>query len=251
MSAPVQAFAQPYSGGDGSVGVLLCHGFTGSPRSLRPWAEYLAADGFRVELPRLPGHGTHWRELNQTAWTDWYAEVDDAFRSLSAVCDRVFVAGLSMGGALALRLAEQHGDAVAGLVLVNPAVNITDPRMRILPVLSRVVASLDAIGNDIAKPGVDEGAYPRTPLPALLSQSRMWADVRADLAKVDQPLLVYRSREDHVVDPSSLEIIRAGVSSRDTRYETLERSYHVATLDYDAELIFSGSAEFFRRWLKD
>ena len=237
----------PYAGGAGPTGVLLCHGFTGSPKSMRPWADHLVQAGFRVSLPRLPGHGTSWLELNRTPWTHWYAEVDRAFVELHQQCQQVFVAGLSMGGALSLRLAEQHGREVAGLVLVNPAVNIADPRMRILPVLQRVQPSLAAIANDIAKPGVDEGAYDRTPLPALHSQTFMWADIRQNLARVDQPLLVYRSRVDHVVDPSSLAIIKAGVSSTDTTFLTLERSYHVATLDFDAEDIFNGSVDFFRR----
>lgn len=245
-SATVAPYAEAYEGGSGRVGVLLCHGFTGSARSMRPWADHLVASGFRVSLPRLPGHGTSWQELNRTEWTDWYAEADRAFGVLRAECDRVFVAGLSMGGALCLRLAQQHGDAVAGLVLVNPCVNITDPRMRVLPVLCRLQPSIDAIGNDIAKPGVDEGAYPRTPLVALHSQTRMWADIRRNLARVDQPLLVYHSRVDHVVDPSSMSIIKAGVRSRHATYVTLERSYHVATLDHDAAVIFSGSADFAR-----
>ncbi len=247
----MQPYAHPYEGGTGRLGVLLCHGFTGSPKSMRPWADHLEQAGFRVALPRLPGHGTSWPDLNRTAWTDWYAEVDHSFRALQDSCDQVFLAGLSMGAALCLRLAEQHGDAVAGLALVNPAVNITDPRMRILPVLHRIVPSLDAIGNDMAKPGGDEGAYPRTPLVALYSQTFLWADVRQNLAKVDQPLLVWRSNSDHVVDPSSLSIIKAGVSSEDATYLSLERSYHVATLDYEAEDIFSGSVEFFRRLAKD
>ena len=238
---------QPYEGGSGRVGVLLIHGFTGTPQSLRPWAEHLEADGFVVSLPRLPGHGTHWKELNQTAWTDWYAHADAAFADLSDRCDQVFIAALSMGGALGLRLAEQHGAAVAGLVLVNPAVNITDPRMRILPVLHHLVPSLAAIGNDVADPAAQEIAYDRNPLHALHSQTKLWADVVANLDRVTQPLLVFRSEQDHVVDPSSVAILRERVGSSDVEFRTLTRSFHVATLDYEAEEIFAASSTFFRR----
>lgn len=253
--ADAPAPGEPYEAGIGPVGVLLCHGFTGSPVSMRPWAEHLLDAGFRVSLPRLPGHGTTWQELNRTPWTDWYAEVDRAFAALSRVCTQVFVVGLSMGGTLALRLAQQHGSAVSGLVVVNPALRIADPRMRVLPVLRLVVPSLAAIAGDIAKTleddAVDEGAYPRTPLRALHSQTKMWSDVRRNLARVDQPLLVYRSAQDHVVDPSSLRLLRAGVTSADATYLTLARSYHVATLDHEAEEIFSGSVSFMRRLTKD
>ena len=225
--------------------MLLCHGFTGSPRSMRPWAEHLTAEGFRVELPRLPGHGTNWPELNHTEWTDWYATVERAFLTLAGECEQVFVAGLSMGGALALRLAAQHGPRVAGLVLVNPCINVTDPRLKVIRLLS-ALPSFPGIVNDIARPGQDEVGYDRLPLRALHSQTKLWADVRAHLGQVDQPVLVFASRVDHVVDPSSLALIRAGVTSAELEVVTLERSYHVATLDYDAEDIFRGSAGFFR-----
>ena len=249
-SAAVRPGAEPYAGGSGPTGVLLCHGFTGSPQSLRPWAEHLAGEGFRVLVPRLPGHGTSWQELNRTEWTDWYGAVEGAFVTLTRECERVFVGGLSMGGALALRLAEQHGAAVAGLALVNPCINITDPRIRLSRLLL-VVPSLPGIGNDIARPGQDELAYDRNPLRALHSQKSLWADVRAHLGQVDQPVQVYWSEQDHVVDPSSLALIRAGIRSTELEVITLARSYHVATLDYDAEDIFRGSADFFRRHVGD
>lgn len=239
--------AQPWAAGDGPDGVLVVHGYTGTPQAVRPWAEHLVAAGFTVSLPRLPGHGTHWRDLNATRWTDWYAQVDGAFAELSERCDRVFLAGLSMGGALALRLAEQHGDAVAGLTLVNPAIHVEHPALKVLPVLRHLVPSLAAITNDIADPAAREVGYDRNPLQAMHSQTQLWADVVAHLGLVTQPLLVYRSAQDHIVDASSVELLRREVASTDVEVRTLTRSYHVATLDYEAEEIFAGSVEFFRR----
>jgi carboxylesterase len=250
VTTSVHPDAQPYEGGSGASGVLLCHGFTGSPKSMIGWARHLEAAGFRVLLPCLPCHGTSWQELNRSIWTDWYSCIDEAFTTLQDRCERVFLAGLSMGGALSLRLAEQYGHQVAGLVLVNPAINIADPRMRVLPIL-RAIPSLAGIVNDIAMPGQDECGYDRLPLRALHSQTLLWADVRRNLDRVDQPLLVYRSIHDHVVDPSSVRLIRAGVRSSDQTYVELERSYHVATLDFDAENIFDGSVAFFRRLTKE
>jgi carboxylesterase len=238
---------RPYEGGDGPVGVLLVHGFTSTPQSMRPWAEHLVAAGFRVSVPLLPGHGTTWQQLNRTDWTEWYDAVDVAFSRLRAACTSVFVGGLSMGACLALRLAEQRGDEVSGLVLVNPVLRIADPRILALPVLKWLTPSLGAIANDIARPGSVEVAYDRNPLRALHAQTRMWRDVRDHLDRVTSPLLVYRSQSDHVVDASSLPILREGVRSRDATYRALTRSYHVATLDYEAEEIFAGSVEFIRR----
>jgi carboxylesterase len=231
--------------------VLLCHGFTGSTQSMIGWARHLEAAGFQVLLPRLPGHGTSWQELNQTAWTDWYDCVEDAFSTLRSQCDHVFLSGLSVGGALALRLAEQHGPKVSGLTLVNPMINTTDPRRPALPLLRLVLLSLRGIVNDIAKPGQEEYGYDRLPLRAMHSLTFLWADVRRNLDRINQPLLVFRSIHDHVTDPSSVRLIKAGVRSSDQTYIELQRSYHVATLDYDADNIFEGSVAFFRRLTKE
>ena len=119
---PLMPGAEPYRHDGGEVGVLLCHGFTGSPQSLRPWGEYLAERGLSVSLPLLPGHGTRWQDMQLTGWQDWYAEVDRELRGLTARCRQVFVFGLSMGGALTLRLAARHSAAVSGIALVNPSV---------------------------------------------------------------------------------------------------------------------------------
>ena len=249
VAARVDPRAAPYARGpDDGPPVLVLHGFSGSPHSMRPWAEHLASHGFRVSLPRLPGHGTTWRELNVTGWPDWYAAAERALLHLADATGRgVGVGGLSMGGALALRLAQAHPDLVRGLVLVNPVINIVDPRIRVLRLLRLLTPSLRGIAGDVAKPGADEGGYDRTPLHALYSQSHLWAMVRAELAHVRTPLLVYRSRQDHVADPSSDALIRERTTSDDRTFVVLERSYHVATLDHEAQMIFEGSVELFTR----
>jgi carboxylesterase len=244
---PVLPGAEPFSADGGDVGVLLCHGFTGCPQSLRPWAEALARAGYTVRLPLLPGHGTTWQDMNRTSWQHWYDEVDRAFTELRSECRTVFVAGLSMGGALALRLAEQHGPDVAGIMLVNPAVHIRDRRLLALPVLRRVAPSFPPIGNDIKKPGATEVAYDRLPLHALASSLALYADVTAHLNRVDQPLLLLHSAVDHVVAPSNSAAILAGVSCADVTEIVLEDSYHVATLDNDAERIEKESIAFVAR----
>lgn len=235
---------EPFRADGNRIGILLSHGFTGSPASMIPWAQHLAALGHTVRVPRLPGHGTTWRDMNRTRWNDWYAELDTALTELRTTCDHVIVAGLSMGGCLALRLAEQRGPDVDALVLVNPAVHLDRRDLRLVPALQWILPSMPGIGNDIKKPGQDEIGYDRTPLKALASQLTMWKDVRANLSVVTQPILVFRSDDDHVVDATSVPIILEGVSSTVKELVPLTNSFHVATLDHDAPLIFERSAAF-------
>ena len=236
--------AEPFSHDGGPVGVLLSHGFTGSPASITPWARSLAERGHTVRVPRLPGHGTTWQDLNATRWDDWYATVDATLSELRERCDQVVVGGLSMGGGLALRLAELRPDDVDALVVVNPAIGIRNWQLKLLPVLKWVVPAMPGIGNDVKKEGVDEVGYDKTPLKALASQMGGWRQTKDDLHRITAPLLMFRSTDDHVVDDTSLGLIRAAVASEVTEYVTLENSYHVATLDHDAPLIFERSAAF-------
>lgn len=243
---PFYADARPDADGQ-RVGVLLSHGFTGAPASILPWGRHLAEQGYAVSVPRLPGHGTSWQECNRTAWADWYGEVERAYEKLAANCDQVVVGGLSMGGAMALRLAADRGREIAGIVVVNPAVNLARKDLLAVPVIQRFIPSFPGITDDIKKPGALEYGYDRTPLRALHSMLQGWKPLREDLPKVTQPLLMFRSAEDHVVDPSSAQIILTHVSSTDLTERILENSYHVATLDNDAPAIFEESTEFIRR----
>jgi carboxylesterase len=246
-TAPLSIPARPELTGGRRVGVLLSHGFTGSPASIRPWGEHLGAQGYGVQVPRLPGHATTWQELNTLTWADWYGEITRVFDQLCLDHDAVVVGGLSMGGALALQVAADHPDRVAGVVLVNAAVATQRWDVRLLPVLKHLVRSTPGIGNDIKKPGGDEHCYDRTPLKAIHSLMRAWKPLIEDLPRVTAPLLYFRSAEDHVVDGASQPIITSRVSSSEITERPLPESYHVATLDNDAQQIFEESAEFIRK----
>jgi carboxylesterase len=243
--APVLPGAEPFSADGGRTGVLVLHGFTGSPQSLRPWAQYLAGAGCTVRLPLLPGHGTSVTDMARTNWTDWYGTASATFDELRQRCDEVFVLGLSMGGTLALRLAELRPD-VTGLVIVNASVVSQDRRLMLLPVMKHLLPSLPGIGSDIKRSGATELAYDRVPLRALASLRKAWAVVRGDLVRINCPVLHYRSRTDHVVEPRSGELLRSGI--RDLHEVVLEESYHVATLDNDSTTIFTGSLDFIRQY---
>src|SRR5690606_28906036 len=123
-------------------------------------------------------------------------------------------------------------------------VNVARFDILLVPALQWFVPSMPGIGNDIKRAGSDEVGYDRTPLKALASQLKMWKDVRADLGKVTQPLILFRSEADHVVDITSKELILAGVSSTVKEFVELNDSYHVATLDNDAQLIFDRTSAF-------
>lgn len=236
------AFSSNGTGAHARIGVVLSHGFTGSPASMIEWARYLADQGFAVRLPLLAGHGTTWQELARTPWQRWYEGVDSAYRDLARNTDAVVVAGLSMGGALALRLAAL--EPVAGVVVVNPGLTIADPRARYVGVLKYLLRSVPSIGNDIRMEGMDERAYARTPVAAVHQLARLFRDTTDRLPQVTAPALVFRSNIDRVVPESSLEVLQRRIGSAHLEVIRLENSYHVATMDHDRELIFERSAAF-------
>jgi esterase/lipase len=241
-----EPFAFDGSGEAGRTGVLLVHGFTGNPMSMRPWGEHLSAAGFTVRCPLLPGHGTTWQDCNTATHEQWTAAVERAFDELAGTCDRVFVAGLSMGGTLATRLAEVRPGDVAGLLLVNPALFTQRRDAKLLPLIARLTPSWAPIASDIKKPGVTELAYPKLPTRAMMQLRALWALTRADLQRVTAPVVVFHSVEDHVVEPANSEVLLASVSSEDTTEVVLRDSYHVATLDNDAPEIFARSVAWIR-----
>jgi carboxylesterase len=241
----ISAEAEPFAADGGPVGVLVLHGFTGSPRTVRPWAAHLADAGLTVRAPLLPGHGGTWQDLAKTGWTDWYRDAAHAFTDLAGRCSQVFVAGISMGACLAFRLAETHHDQVAGLVVVNPSLANDNPLIPFTPVLKYVVKSVPSIGGDIKDPAGQEGALKRTPVAAVATLPAMWKATSAALDLVTQPLLVYRSTVDHVVGPNSMKVLRAALP--DVEVRQLANSWHVATLDNDAPEIFDGTLAFIQK----
>ncbi|MBB6172537.1 carboxylesterase [Nocardiopsis mwathae] len=238
--------AEPYHRGGGGVGVLLCHGFTGTPQSMRPWAEYLAEAGLTVDLPRLPGHGTTWQDMATTTSGDWLGAVEESLVELDAECDRVFVMGMSMGGCLALRLAGMHPDRVSGVVVVNPSLAVEDWKVLFAPYVQRILPVTPGIASDIKKPGAVEIGYDEIPTAAAGTLPKLWRDTRRGLPSITAPILAYRSPEDHVIGPRSLRILTSEAVNARLTVHSLDDSYHVATLDNDADTVFAGSLAFVR-----
>jgi carboxylesterase len=239
--------AEPWSAPGGPDGVLVIHGFTGSPHGLRDLAEALAQAGFAVELPRLSGHGTTVEDLMCFAWPDWRREVEAVYQDLAGRCRRVLVAGLSMGGTLAVSLCVDHPEIV-GLIAINPAVE--PPAESFIEMLEGALAGgvdrIPSIGSDIAKPDSVELSYDATPVAPLRSLMEAVRDVGSRLDQVRCPVLLFTSIQDHVVPPSASDLL-AGQASGPVERVMLERSYHVATMDYDKDEIERRAVEFARK----
>ncbi len=241
--------AEPWSHhGEGTHGALVVHGFTGNPGSMRGVAEALAAAGFHVEMPLLPGHGTTVDDMLHTRWADWHGAAESAYATLAARTDKVVVVGLSMGGALTLRLGADHPE-IAGLVCINPATQPQAPE--VVEMLQGMIDGgtlvMPAIGSDIADPDSHESAYDATPLEPLLSLvNDGLAPLGAEYPNMHVPLLLLNSPQDHVVEPAQGDYLAAHYGGPLERV-LLERSYHVATQDYDKQLIFDRTVEFAQR----
>ncbi len=238
--------AEPASVDGGPIGVLVLHGFTGTPHSMRPIADALADSGHTVELPLLPGHGTIVEDMIATSFDDWAAHVESVYRDLAARVDRVFTIGLSMGGSLTLWLAARHPE-LAGIVTINAA---AVPDEDLAEGIEAFVASgaelMDAIRGDISKPGTPEVAYDQTPLRPLLSLQKALVELEHTLAAVTVPTLLITSEQDHVVPAETRHYIASRIAV-DPEHLTLLDSYHVATLDHDQEKIIETIGDFIRR----
>jgi carboxylesterase len=241
------AGAEPFSAAGGRQGALVIHGFTGNTFSMRGIAKVLAGAGMTIEAPLLPGHGTSVADMVETGWSDWSGAAEAAYRDLADRCDKVAVVGLSMGGTLTCWLGERHFE-IAGLVLINPLVRPI-PADQLEAVKGLVEAGetlMDGIGSDIAMPDAVELSYDQTPLVPLISLIEAAGEVGAKLGDIACPTLLFSSRNDHVVPPENGDDLVAALGDRCERV-WLERSFHVATLDYDRNEIDKRALDFVTR----
>ncbi|HEX7405930.1 MAG TPA: alpha/beta fold hydrolase [Candidatus Nanopelagicaceae bacterium] len=237
-------FAVRGNGENGKIGILFVHGFTGSPSSMRPWAEFFSARGYAVRVPRLPGHATRWEDLNRVGWEEWPNRAIEELNELSKSCEKVFIFGLSMGGGTSLYVAAHHGDQLAGIVLVNPMIHIPGISVKFAPILALFRSHLASVGNDIKRPDISEYAYDALPTKGVVQLAKLLKSSRSTLGLVKNPLMLFHSTEDHVLPLSNTEIVMAEVGSEKKQRIELVNSYHVATLDYDSDVIFENSLLF-------
>ena len=229
---------------NGHIGIVLVHGFTGSPAAMRPWAEFLNARGYSVRVPQLPGHGTKPADLNQVEWPEWPAKVKCEIVELQKHCSQVFVAGLSMGGGTTLYVASELGEEISGIILVNPMIHVRGVSPGLAFALSRVVKFGNSVGGDIKRKGVTEYSYDKLPYRGIHQLLTMLKLTRAKLPAITLPMQLFHSVDDHTLPVSNTEIIMREVGSTNKSRIELLNSFHVATLDHDSELIFTNSLTF-------
>ena len=237
--------AEEFSVGQGPVGALLVHGFTGSPDSLRPVGNYLAERNIGCFGVRLPGHGTTWEDLGTRTSSEWVEAVELAYQKMKTEHDEVFVVGLSFGVALSLDLAARHPE-IPGLVSIAGFLLTKDPRRVLAPLIAKMVKSLPGVGNDICDPEGRELCYDKVPTAATYSMLKYVKTVRDELPDVKCPVLIMHSHNDHTAHPDNAKLIHERISSTDKQLVWLDRSYHVLTLDHDRQEVYERTYEFIK-----
>jgi carboxylesterase len=243
---------EPFWFDGNEVGCLVCHGFTGTPQTVRYLGEYLARQGgFTVSGPLLAGHGTRPEDMALCTAEDWIRDVERALRRPRGRCSRVFCMGLSMGGTLTLYAAAMHPEMVSGAITINAAIFLDNPNMAALAFAEDPPPSyVGGDGPDYKMQGVVEVCYPFIPIPPIRHLYALEVVTRELLPRVVCPTLVFQSRVDYAVPPSNGPYIVEHIGARDKQLVWLENSYHVATLDGDKELIAEQTLQFIQNLVK-
>lgn len=236
--------AEPFLLPGGRQGVLLIHGFTGSPAEMRLLGEHLNREGYTVLAPRLSGHGTSAADMAKTAWPHWYGAVEDGYHILRNLCDRIHVVGLSMGGLMALKLAAEY--PVGRLVSLAAPIYINERRLPLLPLyrLFRNYAPKKRKKMEV-DPQYNIG-YDETPLASLSSLLSLIKQVDSLLPSVTVPVLIIQSKNEHTVRPESASHIYRALGSREKKLIWLTKSGHVVTLDNEREQVFAEVTRFLK-----
>ncbi|MBN2830041.1 MAG: alpha/beta fold hydrolase [Candidatus Cloacimonetes bacterium] len=236
--------------GTEDIGVVVIHGFTSTTSSMLYVAEKFAEKGYHVEMPPLSGHGTEWVDLEKTPWMSWIEDVEKAIDTCYKRTKNVYLVGLSMGGTIAMKCLERY-PKVKGASLINHAFVFTNPMMKWVPILKGFKRTTKAIASDIKDPSMKEIAYDKTPLEGIDQMLKLIKSVRMDWHKLTQPVIIFKSKDDHVIPIVSAEWTYNNLNSMTKKLVWLDNSYHVATLDYDKDIIIESSDEFFKMNLEN
>ncbi|AQQ05340.1 hypothetical protein B0E33_18610 [Roseibium algicola] len=240
--------AAPFFLPGSNTGVLLLHGFTSTPQSVRYVGESLhSASGATVLAPLLKGHGSSPEDLGHTCFLDWLGSAEEALEELGKHCGTIVAAGLSLGGTLALNMAIRHPDKVRAVTTINGSTGLYSAEHAAKFLETDSSSYFDGIGSDIRDETAREICYDRIPAKAIRERYFLTLSTGMMLPLLKQPILILQSRTDHVVDPRNAERIARECGSTDIRLRWLENSFHVATLDHDKDLIVNELATLLSR----
>jgi len=234
----------------GPVGCLLVHGFTGSPPEMRGLGEHLAAQGYTVRGPRLPGHGTSPEDMATTGADDWLAGAEADLRRLQSECETVFVGGLSMGGVISLILASEH--PVAGVIALSTPAHLGDWRVKLMPLVrhfAKWVPQDSLPASDLTDPEAQDrlSCYERTPTACVVELNRLVGRMRRALPRVTAPALLIQSTGDRHIPPGSAQFIHDHLGSQDKVLRLFHHSGHAITVDTEREAVWRAVGEFIAR----
>jgi carboxylesterase len=244
--------------GDGEIGVVCVHGFTGTPYEMRYLGEQLAHDGFTVHGLCLPGHGTHVDDLDATQWTDWADAVEDAFDTLAMLCRRVAVVGQSLGGLLALHLASRRTDVAAVGALATPlwldGLSGHVARWAASGTLDRVfrIRAIPKFGGSDCRDRrtrKENPGYDAIPVRSLAQLAKFMRVAGESLDHVTQPVLVLHARHDHTAPVACAAELAKRTHAARTRI--LDRSYHLIAADVERDIVAAEVRTFLRRHIGD
>lgn len=240
--------AEPFLFPGGKIGVLLIHGFTGSPKELRWLGEQLTRQGYSVLGIRLVGHATQPEDILRSTWQDWLASVEDGYHLLRGISSKIVVVGLSMGGILTLLFGSRFD--VSGLVAMSTPYEMPpDPRLPILKFLWPLVPTIPKDEPDWHDPSLekDHVHYPRYATKAIIQLVGLMAEMRAALPQITSPTLLINSRNDATVPPAHLEQIYHHLGCQDKTRLMVVNSGHVITRDLEKEGVFQAIHQFIQR----
>lgn len=237
---PILKGAEPFHFKGSKTGILISHGFVGTPQSVRYLGENLAQYGYSVLAPRLMGHGTHYYDLEKCTHEQWFESLEKSYQELKQHCTSIFVLGQSMGGTLAIWLAHRYQD-IKGVILINPALTI--------PTFEHLKGKhkprfLDEGDPDIKAKDVYEITYSKVPIKAIHQLQSLMEITPAILPKIQSPVLCFKSAVDHVVPPENTDYIFENIGTDLKERVVLPNSYHVASLDQDKAQIVEGCHRF-------
>ncbi|MDO9267546.1 MAG: alpha/beta fold hydrolase [Methylobacter sp.] len=231
VADPTPFFIQPELAN--GFGVLLVHGLLASPAELRAYGEYLVKQGYTVMGIRLKGHGTSPYALRDQSWEDWYGCVQRGFNILKVHCPRIFVAGFSTGGALALKLATEHYPEMIGVIAVSVPLKFVNPAFMLVPLLHGTNKLVDWVSAyEGVKPFIDNEPehpninYRNTPVRALYELRLLIAQLDELLPQISLPVLIMYGDEDPIVSPKGAPIIMDKLGSKHKKIQLIKSHRH-------------------------